>query len=832
MTGPATGGTERGTRAPSRADRDAGSRRRGPRGPRARSRPPPHHRIPPPRVRLRGRPRRVPRSGRSTSPAKGLNGFYERDFFHDYTPGYLYVLWLRRARRPGGRRRRRRPDQGARRSWPTWRSAGWPGRWSASSAAATGWRWSPRPSRSSTRSRWFDSVVWGQVDSFGVVFLLLGAARAVARPPGAGRDLHGHRRDHQAAARASSSRSSRVVTIRRALWPVPTRRGSTADAGRRRPARRPARRLAPGSADRPADPDRDDRAGRLAVTRPALPAVRAVGRRAHAQAPYVASGLLEQIFATAGGYPYLTVNAYNPWALVAGDTATAWRTPACGSATAPWTAARLRRRASPMFGPIPAVADRHDAAARGDRWSSSLVVARRPDRLTILLGLAVLALAFFVVPTRVHERYALPVLRAGDHPRRDPWRWRIAYIVLTRDDLPQHVRRPDRPVLRQPGDQRLARDRAGDPRRVGRRARRARQRRGLPLGARPAALAARMRRLEDELAATAARRGRATGRPDERGRPGDARRPAARASRPRPAPPAGAHATPRPPPAVVARRIAAGAPWPRALAPAAAVAGARCRPGHRARPSRSSASSAGSGPGSASTPIRPDRSARSAREGGGRLDRLDLWLIVVLVVGDAGAAHVPAGRAVPDALRRGLPRADRDRVPPGVALRPVARHLRVDPPAPGQVRDGRRDSSLWGEDHVSATSDLGVPVRAAAVEPRRDRRARAGRSGRRAPPRRDRDRDPDLRPRARASSISTIAGRRAPARWPIDDTGSQLVIGYDDGGIATLDLDLIGAARRRRRPRADRARDRRPSRRRTCSWPTTARTWWPPRRIG
>ena len=24
----------------------------------------------------------------------GLDGFYERDFFHDYTPGYLYVLWL------------------------------------------------------------------------------------------------------------------------------------------------------------------------------------------------------------------------------------------------------------------------------------------------------------------------------------------------------------------------------------------------------------------------------------------------------------------------------------------------------------------------------------------------------------------------------------------------------------------------------------------------------------------------------------------------------------------------------------------------------------------
>src|SRR4026209_62973 len=24
---------------------------------------------------------------------EGLRGFYQRDFFHDYTPGYLYVLW-------------------------------------------------------------------------------------------------------------------------------------------------------------------------------------------------------------------------------------------------------------------------------------------------------------------------------------------------------------------------------------------------------------------------------------------------------------------------------------------------------------------------------------------------------------------------------------------------------------------------------------------------------------------------------------------------------------------------------------------------------------------
>ena len=26
--------------------------------------------------------------------AEGPFGFYQRDFFHDYTPGYLYALWL------------------------------------------------------------------------------------------------------------------------------------------------------------------------------------------------------------------------------------------------------------------------------------------------------------------------------------------------------------------------------------------------------------------------------------------------------------------------------------------------------------------------------------------------------------------------------------------------------------------------------------------------------------------------------------------------------------------------------------------------------------------
>ena len=89
-------------------------------------------------------------------------------------------------------------------------------------------------------------------------------------------------------------------------------------------------------------------------------------------------------------------------------------------------------------------------------------------------------------------------------------------------------------------------------------------------------------------------------------------------------------------------------------------------------------------------PIRPDRSALLRSEGGGRLDRLDLWFVHRARRRVDGPADLPARGAVPDALRRGLPRADRGRVPPGLAIRAVPRHLRMDPPAPGQVRDGRR----------------------------------------------------------------------------------------------------------------------------------------------
>ena len=101
---------------------------------------------------------------------------------------------------------------------------------------------------------------------------------------------------------------------------------------------------------------------------------------------------------------------------------------------------------------------------------------------------------------------------------------------------------------------------------------------------------------------------------------------------------------------------------------------------------------------------------------------------------------------------------------------------------------------LWGEDDVSATSDLGVPVRAAAHRAA-PRGPLSGRSCRRAGPRRDRHRDPDLRPahprarrrhrrrpgvgalaidddRRRCSSSASTTGRIGDAR-PADAIGPR-----------------------------------------------------------
>ncbi len=136
----------------------------------------------------------------------GLYGFYDRDFFHDYTPGYLYVLWL---------------------VGVVGNAIGGIGDLIKVPAIladlAIGWLvWSMILELGGRRSlalgaalvavlnpvTWFDSVVWGQVDSVGVVFLLLGL-----------RDLWRDRPERAASSRSSRRSSSHSWGSSSRSWP-------------------------------------------------------------------------------------------------------------------------------------------------------------------------------------------------------------------------------------------------------------------------------------------------------------------------------------------------------------------------------------------------------------------------------------------------------------------------------------------------------------------------------------------------------------------------------------------------------------------------------------
>ncbi|HUG48206.1 MAG TPA: phospholipid carrier-dependent glycosyltransferase [Candidatus Limnocylindria bacterium] len=100
---------------------------------------------------------------------------------------------------------------------------------------------------------------------------------------------------------------------------------------------------------------------------------------------------------TAGGYEYLTVNAYNLWALVGAGG----RPPfAFGGGWSPDTV--------PLLGPLPGVVI-GGALLLGGFLLGLLRAAWRDDARSIVMVAVFLALAFFALPTRVHERYLFPV---------------------------------------------------------------------------------------------------------------------------------------------------------------------------------------------------------------------------------------------------------------------------------------------------------------------------------------------------------------------------------------------------------------------------------------
>ncbi|HZL32705.1 MAG TPA: phospholipid carrier-dependent glycosyltransferase, partial [Verrucomicrobiae bacterium] len=335
--------------------------------------------------------------------AHGLNGFYSRASFIDYTPGYLYVLWLLGV------------------------VGGWLGGLGdliklpailADVAVAYLVHQLVVELGGSRRAAllgallfvvnpvtWFDSAVWAQVDSFGLIFLLLGL-----------RELW---RDHPERAAILATIAAVIKPQLGILVPILVavlikrhlidRLRDQPGAGQPGDQARPMGRLGRG-------PIRLVSSGLLALATAAALC-----------APFGLSiiDLLRQVAKTAGGYPYITVNAYNPWALIeqaGGGLARAgtWL-PDIANPTAPGTPVTILG--------IPAV-----FVGTGLLLAViglvCVVVARRPDRRTILVGLTILAIAFFVVPTRVHERYLFPFFALGAILAATSFRWRLAYLAL------------------------------------------------------------------------------------------------------------------------------------------------------------------------------------------------------------------------------------------------------------------------------------------------------------------------------------------------------------------------------------------------------------------
>ncbi|MEA2538063.1 MAG: hypothetical protein QOF11_2297 [Chloroflexota bacterium] len=365
--------------------------------------------------------------------AHGPFGFYGRGFFVDYTPGYLYVLWLvgivgnalgvigdliklpaivgdvalawlihSFVRELGGSRR-------------------------AALIGAILFLVNP--------VTWFDSAIWAQVDSVGVVFLLLGL-----------RDLWRHRPERASlfAVVAAIVKPQlgilvpiiAVVLLRRHVYewlrpPV----AASAGGGR-------STDLSPA---RPRGDPWFDRLGtgpiRL-LTSAGIGLLSAIGLCL----PFGLSpvGLLDLVARAAGGYPYVTVNAYNPWALLSHDgnglaQNGQWLRDVAGDQTG---------QAATLLAGIPAVYIGTALLLTAiavvvivvARWARPTLltldgVGRRiavvtDERRLLVVALTVLALVFFVLPTRVHERYLYPAFALGAILAASSLRWRIAYVVL------------------------------------------------------------------------------------------------------------------------------------------------------------------------------------------------------------------------------------------------------------------------------------------------------------------------------------------------------------------------------------------------------------------
>lgn len=128
---------------------------------------------------------------------------------------------------------------------------------------------------------------------------------------------------------------------------------------------------------------------------------------------------VNQMSGTANGYPWLSVNAYNGWALVGSGGSMPL---AFGGG---WSSDTVG-----LLGPVPGVVIGGLLLAVGFALGI-LRLAWQDDRRSIVAVTIFMALAFFMLPTRVHERYMfpifglLPLLAVVDR------RWMLATVVLS-----------------------------------------------------------------------------------------------------------------------------------------------------------------------------------------------------------------------------------------------------------------------------------------------------------------------------------------------------------------------------------------------------------------